>query len=141
MGRGGAACGIEHRDAEPPAALALDARESGGEIAEPRGSHRPRACPPIRGVVFDSSVTMAEAAAQATGVALLPVRMFRRELRLRRLVQPFPIEIAVGAYWLTALKSKRETAAMQAFRAWLLDAAAADQDRRIRSRPAMKTST
>jgi LysR family transcriptional regulator of beta-lactamase len=93
------------------------------------------ACPPIRGVVFDSSVTMAEAAAQATGVALLPVRMFRRELRQRRLVQPFAIEIAAGGYWLTALKSKRETQAMQAFRAWLLGATALDQDRARASAP------
>lgn len=79
------------------------------------------ACPTIRGAVFDSSVTMAEAAAQGIGVALLPVRMFARELEAGRLVQPFAIEIALGQYWLTALKSKRRTAAMQAFRAWLLD--------------------
>ncbi len=82
------------------------------------------ACPTIRGAVFDSSVTMAEAAAQGIGVALLPVRMFSRELDAGRLVQPFRTEIALGQYWLTSLKSKRETAAMQAFRAWLLEGAA-----------------
>ncbi|KAF1046251.1 MAG: HTH-type transcriptional activator AmpR [Herbaspirillum frisingense] len=39
------------------------------------------ACPPIRGFVFDSSLAMAEAAAQQAGVALLPILMFERELR------------------------------------------------------------
>ena len=45
------------------------------------------ACPAIKGTIFDSSVTMAEAAAQGVGVALLPVAMFERELSLGRLVQ------------------------------------------------------
>jgi LysR family transcriptional regulator of beta-lactamase len=79
------------------------------------------ACPPLRGMVFDSSVTMAEAAAQGAGVALLPVGMFTRELQQGKLVQPFAIETAVGSYWLTSLKSKRQTPAMQAFQAWLLE--------------------
>ncbi|HYZ48757.1 MAG TPA: LysR family transcriptional regulator [Sphingomonas sp.] len=80
------------------------------------------ACPMTRGAIFDSSVTMAEAAAQGGGVALLPVRMFARELRQGRLVRPFALEIAVGDYWLTSLKSKQETAGMRAFRNWLLEA-------------------
>jgi LysR family transcriptional regulator, regulator of gene expression of beta-lactamase len=79
------------------------------------------ACPAIRGMVFDSSLTMAEAAAQGSGVALLPVRLFARDLQLGRLVRPFEAEIPVGDYWLTHLKSKQPTSAMQAFRAWLLD--------------------
>jgi LysR family transcriptional regulator of beta-lactamase len=84
------------------------------------------ACPVIRGTVFDSSVTMAEAAAQGVGVALLPVRMFMHELRQGRLVQAFEVEIAVGGYWLTSLKSKPETAGLRAFRSWLLETVAAD---------------
>jgi LysR family transcriptional regulator of beta-lactamase len=79
------------------------------------------ACPVVRGTVFDSSVTMAEAAAQGAGVALLPVAMFARELRHARLVRPFDVEIDVGSYWLTSLKSKQETAGMRAFRHWLLE--------------------
>ncbi|MBO9537581.1 LysR family transcriptional regulator [Herbaspirillum sp.] len=78
------------------------------------------ACPPIRGFIFDSSLTMAEAAAQQAGVALLPVLMFERELQQGRLVCPFDTSIGAGAYWLTRLKSKQETPAMQAFRRWLL---------------------
>lgn len=81
-------------------------------------------CPPIRGFVFDSSLTMAEAVAQQAGVALLPVNMFERELRAGRLACPFATSISDGAYWLTRLKSKQATPAMQAFRSWLLGHAA-----------------
>ncbi len=84
-------------------------------------------CPPIRGFVFDSSLSMAEAAAQLAGVALLPVTMFEREVLAGRLLCPFDISIDTGAYWLTKLKSKPTSAAMQALRSWLLfhtDAAA-----------------
>ncbi len=77
----------------------------------------------IRGFVFDSSLAMAEAAVQGAGVALLPVRMFERDLRQERLIQPFATEVTLGAYWLTRLKSRAETRAMQAFRRWLLFAA------------------
>ena len=73
-----------------------------------------------RGAVFDSSVIMAEAAAQGLGVALVPVRLFARALAERRLVRPFGLEITAGSYWLTALKSRRQTPAMLTFRNWLL---------------------
>lgn len=82
-------------------------------------------CPLVRGVVFDSSLTMAEAAAQGAGVALLPVNMFARELQGGRLVRPFAVEIETGGYWLTRLKSRRATAGMRIFREWLLGAAVA----------------
>jgi LysR family transcriptional regulator of beta-lactamase len=39
------------------------------------------ASPAIKGTMFDSSVTMAEAAAQGAGVALLPVAMFEGNCR------------------------------------------------------------
>jgi LysR family transcriptional regulator of beta-lactamase len=77
-------------------------------------------CPTIRGPMFDSSVTMAEAAAQGLGVALVPVCMFQRDLAGERLVQPFEVEVPAGSYWLTWLKSKTLTPAMSAFRDWLL---------------------
>lgn len=76
-------------------------------------------CPPLRGFVFDSSLALAEAAAQQAGVALLPVLMFERELRQGRLVCPFETGIVTGAYWLTRLKSRPQGAAMTAFRDWL----------------------
>jgi LysR family transcriptional regulator of beta-lactamase len=90
-------------------------------------------CPPIKGIVFDSSLVMAEAAAQGAGVALLPARMFQRELLQGRLERPFGIAIDAGFYWLTCLKSKRQTDAMQAFRDWLLGQAIADDASEPRS--------
>jgi LysR family transcriptional regulator of beta-lactamase len=76
--------------------------------------------PSPRGTIFDSSIAMAEAAAQGLGVALVPVAMFRRDLDRGRLVRPFGFELPAGTYWLTALKSKRVTPAMLTFRSWLL---------------------
>ncbi|AKJ28363.1 LysR family transcriptional regulator [Caldimonas brevitalea] len=76
--------------------------------------------PLLRGPVFDSSLTMAEAAGLGAGVALLPVTLFTRELSGGRLVRPFEIEVSTGRYWLTWLKSKRQTPAMRSFRAWLV---------------------
>ena len=88
-------------------------------------AHAP--CPVLRGAVFDSSLTLAEAAAQGAGVALLPVRMFERELRQGRLVQPFACTAALGDYWLCRLKSRAPTDALQAFRDWLLRESAPPQ--------------
>jgi LysR family transcriptional regulator of beta-lactamase len=80
--------------------------------------------PVVRGAVFDSSLTMAEAAVQGAGVALLPVNLFTRELQAGRLVRPFALEIENGSYWLTRLKSKRTTLAMNVFRDWMLSSTA-----------------
>lgn len=80
----------------------------------------------LSGPVFDSSLTMAAAAAQGAGVALLPPSMVGDELRQERLVQPFAVEVSTGRYWLTRLKSKPESGAMRAFRTWLLGAASAE---------------
>ncbi|AVS81531.1 LysR family transcriptional regulator [Paracidovorax avenae] len=82
------------------------------------------ACPVVRGTVFDSSLALAEAAAQGAGAALLPARLFERELRQGRLVRPFHHEIALGAYWLTRLRSRAASPALTAFREWLLQACA-----------------
>jgi len=80
-------------------------------------------CPVVRGAVFDSSLTLAEAAAQGAGMALLPVCMFERELRQGRLVQPFAQQLERGAYWLTRLQSRPATGAMVAFSDWLMEQA------------------
>ena len=73
-----------------------------------------------RGWMFDSSLTLMEAAARGVGVALVPVAMFRQEIEAGRIVQPFAITARTGSYWLTRLKSHEETASMQTFRRWLL---------------------
>ncbi|OHV75673.1 LysR family transcriptional regulator [Rhizobium sp. LCM 4573] len=76
--------------------------------------------PPIHGMVFDSSVLMIEAAVQGAGVALAPPLMFSRHLAAGTIEQPFPIYISKGSYWLTRLKSRNVTPAMEAFRNWII---------------------
>jgi LysR family transcriptional regulator of beta-lactamase len=79
-----------------------------------------RVAPPLlRGTIFDSSIAMAEAAAQGAGVALLPAALFGEALRSERLVQPFDIGVTLGRYWLTRLKSRPRTEAMRIFADWL----------------------
>ncbi|NQD96373.1 LysR family transcriptional regulator, partial [Pseudomonas sp. CrR25] len=76
-------------------------------------------------IVFDSSLAMVEAAQQGAGVALAPARMFARQLASGAIRQPFAFAITTGSYWLTRLQSRPESAAMAAFKGWLLDAAQA----------------
>ena len=81
--------------------------------------------PVLKGMVFDSSITIASAAARGFGVALLPAALFQDEIRQRRLVRPFKIEVALGDYWITSLHSRRPSPAMLAFKSWLLETIAA----------------
>lgn len=78
---------------------------------------------PARGFMFDSSRALVEAAALGVGVALVPVAMFAREIAEGRVVRPFAVEAPLGAYWLTSLKSRRQTPAMRAFHQWIADEA------------------
>ena len=84
--------------------------------------------PPLAGPVFDSSRVMVEAALQGEGVALAPASMFGRELGEGRLVRPFEAQAVTGSYWLTRLKSRERTEAMQTFEDWLLGQAAVSSD-------------
>lgn len=72
-----------------------------------------------RGTVFDSSLTLASAAAAGAGVALLPLRMFEQELAEGRLVQPYSTTLDLGRYWLTRLRSRSEREPARRFRLWL----------------------
>ncbi|WID99096.1 LysR family transcriptional regulator [Bosea vestrisii] len=72
-----------------------------------------------RGPVFDTSIALAEVAAAGEGIALVPALLFSRYFDDGRLVRPFPIEVALGSYWLTWLQSRSLTPAMLAFRDWL----------------------
>lgn len=56
-------------------------------------------------MVFDSSVTMLEAAQAGVGNAIAPVDMFTHLLASERIVQPFATQIELGSYWLTRLQS------------------------------------
>ncbi|AJP70861.1 LysR family transcriptional regulator [Sphingomonas hengshuiensis] len=78
------------------------------------------AAPTLRGPVFDSSITMAEAALGGAGVALAPPLMLGRHLAEGSLVRPFAEEVTTGRYWLTWLKSRTPSPAMAAFREWLV---------------------
>jgi LysR family transcriptional regulator of beta-lactamase len=75
--------------------------------------------PPLTGMVFDSAVLMVQAALDGHGIALAPARMFERELGTGLARRPFPIEVSLGGYWLTSLKSRKPTMAMTAFRDWI----------------------
>jgi LysR family transcriptional regulator of beta-lactamase len=81
---------------------------------------------PTRNIVFDSSLAMMEAALQGAGIALAPPLMFSRQLAAGAIEQPFAIGITTGSYWLTRLQSRPETAAMTAFKEWLLQASEMD---------------
>ncbi|MDR7152625.1 LysR family transcriptional regulator of beta-lactamase [Hydrogenophaga palleronii] len=76
--------------------------------------------PLLTGPLFDSSLVLADAAAQGTGVALLPVKLFARDLQSGRLVRLFDVEVDAGGYWLTRLKRRRMNVAMRAFSEWLV---------------------
>lgn len=80
----------------------------------------------VNGTIFDSSRLMIESAIHSGGVALAPAKMFVRELTTAQLVRPFATEINMGSYWLTHLKSKAMTPAMEIFSEWLLKEAAED---------------
>jgi LysR family transcriptional regulator of beta-lactamase len=81
-----------------------------------------------RGPVFDASLTMVQAALQGEGVALAPPAMFHRQLSEGSLVQPFAISVSTGAYCLVTLKHKPLSAAMTAFRSWLIAQAKFEQE-------------
>ncbi|MBP2312179.1 LysR family transcriptional regulator [Azospirillum soli] len=83
----------------------------------------PCPAPLLKGIVFDSSVAMMEAALQGAGVALAPPLMFSRLLANGEIRQPFPVSISLGGYWLTSLKSRYPTSAMKAFQDWITSAA------------------
>src|SRR5580704_13689862 len=74
----------------------------------------------LHGPLFDSSLIMAQAAIRGEGVALAPYGLFRREIDAGQLVRPFAAEAEVGGYWLTWVKTRTPSPAMQAFRNWLM---------------------
>ena len=79
--------------------------------------------PVAKGMMFDSSLVMMDAALQGAGVALAPPLMFARLLASGAVRQPFDHHVSRGSYWLTRLKSRAETPAMTVFRDWLLETA------------------
>jgi LysR family transcriptional regulator, regulator of gene expression of beta-lactamase len=78
--------------------------------------------PPMRGPVFDSSVAIAQMAGEGYGIALLPPRLFEREITQGRLCRLFETEVDTGTYWLTRLNSRSVSPAVSKFQEWLADA-------------------
>ena len=76
------------------------------------------AVPALTGPVFDSSIALAEVAAEGAGVALLPVAMFARHLASGRLVQPFAASVSAGDYYLTWPVDRPMSPAMSSFVSW-----------------------
>lgn len=80
-------------------------------------------CPPLIGPVLDSSIGLAELAAEGFGIALLPVPMFQRQLLSGRLVRPFATTVTLGSYWVTVPKERRMTTAVETLLDWMRNAA------------------
>jgi LysR family transcriptional regulator of beta-lactamase len=83
--------------------------------------------PVMKGITFDSSLAMMEAAIQGAGVALAPPQMFSRYLVSGEIRQPFNVYTSIGSYWLTRLKSRSLTPVMSTFQDWLLAEAANEE--------------
>ncbi|WP_404935155.1 LysR family transcriptional regulator [Nitratireductor sp. L15S-10] len=77
-------------------------------------------CPPVTGPVLDSSIALAQLAAEGAGVALLPVAMFARQIAEGRLTQPFGTTVSAGRYYLTWHSDRPQTSAMARFRQWII---------------------
>lgn len=76
-------------------------------------------CPPMTGPVLDSSVGMADLAAEGLGIALLPLPMFERAIAAGRLVSPFDTTVTSGSYWLTIPEDRRMTPAADSLLKWM----------------------
>ncbi|ARU05335.1 hypothetical protein CCO03_12145 [Comamonas serinivorans] len=57
--------------------------------------------------MFDASQRLADAVAQGLGVAWLPTRLFQRDVQAGLLVPVVDLEVDVGRYGLTRLRSRR----------------------------------
>lgn len=71
-------------------------------------------------IVFDSSISMVEAAIQGYGIALAPPVMFEKHLLTETLIQPFDIFLNHGSYWLTKLQRQKDNQAKLTFKKWIL---------------------
>jgi LysR family transcriptional regulator of beta-lactamase len=52
--------------------------------------------------------------------------MFEQDLADGRLLQPFPVTLSLGRYWLTRLRSRPEREPVRRFREWLQTAATSE---------------
>ncbi|MSO77306.1 MAG: transcriptional regulator GcvA [Alphaproteobacteria bacterium] len=79
---------------------------------------------PSRGLHFNQSSLVLEAAIAGQGFALAKARLAEDDLRAGRLVKPFDVSQPLEfAYWFVCPPAKRSTPKVQAFLAWLRQAA------------------
>lgn len=83
--------------------------------------------PPAR-LATDSQVIEVGLALAGQGLALGSKVLWRTELAQGRLIQPSPVSISNGDYWLAYPKERRRAPKIAAFREWLLAQAAADSE-------------
>jgi LysR family glycine cleavage system transcriptional activator len=74
---------------------------------------------PNRGPIFPDTALASQAAMLGHGVALGDTLLNREDLRSGRLIQPFPIEVPYGGYWLVAPDFKKLSEPALAFAAWI----------------------
>jgi LysR family glycine cleavage system transcriptional activator len=76
---------------------------------------------PQRGPIFPDAALATQAAILGHGVALGDMLLNGQDLREKRLVRPFDVEVPFGAYWLVARDLKALSEPAQAFAEWLRD--------------------
>lgn len=80
--------------------------------------------PPQRGMIFEDSVMLLEAAAQGLGVALARSGLIEQDLRTGRLVRPFAVDIASElGFWAVWRADSRKLRRIHVLRDWLLESA------------------
>lgn len=86
--------------------------------------------PPDRGMNFDDSAFMLEAAAQGVGVALARSSLVGHDLETGRLVRPFPEEfVSDWGYYLVWRADSRKLKRIHALRDWLASEASSERTR------------
>ena len=84
---------------------------------------------PVRGPIFNDSSHLLQAAADGQGVALARRTLIGKDLRNRVLVRPFAVEVAAPRkFFLVCPPRMEHTAKFAAFRQWLREEFAADDD-------------
>lgn len=94
---------------------------------------------PVRGPIFNDSSHLLQAAADGQGVALARRTLIGKDLRNRVLVRPFAVEVAAPRkFFLVCPPRMEHTAKFAAFRQWLREEFAADDDSVCTLAPSMR---
>jgi LysR family transcriptional regulator, glycine cleavage system transcriptional activator len=98
--------------------------------------------PHLAGPSFNDLVLLVRAAVAGQGVALVPTVTVERELKSGALVRALKIALPLDfAYWLVCPTEAADRPKAAAFRAWVLDEAAADRAAPPRGKRKRKSAT